>query len=227
MIAASMKLTGRNDPSKIRVYTQRPYLEDENELFAEYGYQITPSLVEADIIVFTGGQDINPALYGETIHPTTNFSEIRDRIEVAAFRQARAKMKIGLCRGAQLLNALNGGKLWQNINNHHSAHEITDRFTGQVIKTTSIHHQQMMPSRDAVVVATCHVSTKKESPGRTWELNKTVGKSDKAVDGLAYLATDHEVLWYPETRSLCFQGHPGWAATECQDYFMELVSRYY
>ena len=100
---------------------------------------------KADIIVFSGGADINPNLYGCERHPTTHFYQMRDDLEVNCFNKlSKDQVVIGLCRGAQLITALNGGKLIQNVTGHCCGpHSITNRDLS--FKIESIHHQMMYP----------------------------------------------------------------------------------
>lgn len=87
--------------------------------FLLFDFEKVDNIKEADIVMFTGGEDINPALYGDVPHPTTHFTN-RDDMEVLAFKDApKEALLIGGCRGAQLLTALSGGKLfWEEIFPH-------------------------------------------------------------------------------------------------------------
>ncbi len=78
--------------------------------------EIVSTMQEADLVVFTGGEDVNPALYDKRAHPATYFNRRRDSEEIVAFDDARSLNKkiVGVCRGAQLLCALAGGILVQN-----------------------------------------------------------------------------------------------------------------
>ena len=71
-----------------------------------------------DGIVFAGGDDIDPRLYGEEFDPTTvNVSTERDRVDslLMAWAIADDKPLFAICRGFQLLNILQGGNLYQNV----------------------------------------------------------------------------------------------------------------
>lgn len=71
-----------------------------------------------DGVLFTGGGDVDPALYGEAPHESYNPAEDgRDSFEVAL---ARAAVEAGLpvfaiCRGMQVLSVALGGTLVQDI----------------------------------------------------------------------------------------------------------------
>lgn len=71
-----------------------------------------------DGLLFTGGQDVAPALYGEELLPVCKeICPARDLLD-ASMLQAAMRRKtpiLGICRGLQLINAALGGKLWQDL----------------------------------------------------------------------------------------------------------------
>ena len=71
----------------------------------------------ADGFLFTGGQDVDPALYGEENRACGTLSHERDELEAALLPLALAADKpvLGICRGLQFLNAHLGGTLWQDL----------------------------------------------------------------------------------------------------------------
>lgn len=71
-----------------------------------------------DGFLFTGGHDIEPALYGEEKSEKCGvICPERDNMEKAFFPMAleTGKPLLGICRGAQLFNVLLGGTLYQDI----------------------------------------------------------------------------------------------------------------
>ena len=71
-----------------------------------------------DGLLFTGGQDVDPALYGQA--PSERCGQLcpeRDRLEKDLLPLAleRDLPTLGICRGIQLLNAVLGGTLWQDL----------------------------------------------------------------------------------------------------------------
>jgi putative glutamine amidotransferase len=72
-----------------------------------------------DGFLFTGGQDVNPKLYGqEKSGRCGEVCDIRDRMEAYIFREAvlnQNKPALGICRGIQFINVLLGGSLYQDI----------------------------------------------------------------------------------------------------------------
>jgi hypothetical protein len=159
-------------------------------------------------IMFEGGTDVNPALYGEQHGMCTSQSDKRrDAFEGDVFRTAhRAGASfIGICRGAQFLTVMAGGSLIQDVGNHNHNHEI--RVIGGCVEglsriwVTSTHHQMCNPA----------LSLKE---GDEYIL---MGWADPCLsryylDGmnkhLPKLEVEPEVIWYPKTRSLAIQGHP-------------------
>ncbi len=76
-------------------------------------------LVEiCDGFLFTGGQDINPDLYGkEKSHFCGPVCSMRDDLEKKVFELAvkRDKPVFGICRGIQFMNVYYGGTLYQDL----------------------------------------------------------------------------------------------------------------
>src|SRR6185369_16854956 len=72
---------------------------------------------ELDGVVLTGGLDVDPALYGETPHATTETAPERDRFEIPLTQAALAGdvPLFAICRGVQVLNVAAGGTLVQDI----------------------------------------------------------------------------------------------------------------
>lgn len=71
-----------------------------------------------DGILFSGGDDINPELYGEEQIPETqNILNERDKLEFSLldFCLEKKKPVFGICRGFQLINVALGGSLYQHI----------------------------------------------------------------------------------------------------------------
>lgn len=128
------------------------WLEDHpfGVLFDTVEKVLLPSELDGDgensALVVWGGADIHPALYNHPVSITTYPGGKRDHIEWALMKEAHKKgiPIIGVCRGAQMLCALSGGYLLQDVTDHGGAHEI-NTFDGQTLRVNSIHHQMMVP----------------------------------------------------------------------------------
>src|SRR5271156_6745025 len=111
---------------------------------------LPPQPVHADIaervldgldgLLITGGNDVDPAVYGQPPHPGTDKpSQQRDAWEFALLRAAlkRGLPVLGICRGAQVLNVALGGTLHQHLPDvvGHSRHQA-----GNAVFSTSRMH---------------------------------------------------------------------------------------
>ena len=79
---------------------------------------IEETLDAVDGLIFSGGSDLDPALYGQEAHPETNgVVAERDRAELALLRAAleRDMPVLAICRGSQVLNVALGGDLVQHL----------------------------------------------------------------------------------------------------------------
>lgn len=78
----------------------------------------TETLDVLDGVLFSGGNDLDPASYGAEAHPqTTDTSSERDRAELALLEGALARDMpvLAVCRGSQVLNVARGGDLVQHL----------------------------------------------------------------------------------------------------------------
>lgn len=119
--------------------------------------KLNPSLEEMiayDLIIFSGGADIHPSIYGENITYSTGINKERDEIEIDILSKAMLLgIKVfGVCRGHQLINAYLNGRLIQDLFmgqkpglTHSSPHSLTktssDRFLDGITTVNSLHHQ--------------------------------------------------------------------------------------
>lgn len=187
-------------------------------LFEGLGFRIIPDAKEAEIVVFTGGSDVSPDYYGHAKHRTTQCDPHRDNVEQALFEHCIANNipMVGICRGAQFLNVMSGGEMYQDVSKHTMAHDITDVETGEVVYVSSTHHQMMKPAENALLVASSRIGGSIE----WWD--GEIFKRDVSKE-------DIEVVWYEHSRCLCFQPHPEFIGSNyigMRGYFDSLLNRY-
>ena len=112
-------------------------------------HELTDNLDEADIVMFTGGEDVDPSFYGCRPHRYTYYNTLRDEREKAIFDKVRPdQLCVGICRGSQFLCVMNGGKLVQHVNGHaiRGTHEIYNYKDSDIsYEITSTHHQMQYP----------------------------------------------------------------------------------
>lgn len=130
---------------------------------------------EMDGFLFTGGQDVSPALYGqERSEHCGECSTERDEMERRLFALVYEKDKpaLGICRGIQLINVLMGGTLYQDLPTEHISdirhrqnppydipcHAVTvleesplyKLLKKDVLKVNSYHHQAVRDLADGL-----------------------------------------------------------------------------
>jgi len=110
-----------------RIGTYAPYLEAVIAaggaplvlpLIGEPEKWVSGVVAGLDGVLFTGGEDVEPARYGEAPHERLGVvSPLRDGVELAVFEQARlvGLPIFGICRGLQLINVALGGTLYQDL----------------------------------------------------------------------------------------------------------------
>src|SRR6266513_789003 len=80
-------------------------------------HSLIPRIVDAlDGILFIGGNDMDPSLYGETWHPRAiKIDEARQNFELALIAEVEKRRlpTLGVCFGSQLMNVHRGGSLHQ------------------------------------------------------------------------------------------------------------------
>jgi len=153
---------------------------------------------ELDLVMFTGGADVDPRLYGG-VHTDISFiTPDRDRVEEVVFNlclKHGIKMT-GICRGFQFLNVMCGGKMYQHINHHGGvSHNVLFPATGQEAMVTSTHHQLVMPPKNAVPVAWSEPNLS----------DIYIGPDTTSIKGPAH---ETESAIYPEYNTFGVQFHP-------------------
>jgi putative glutamine amidotransferase len=84
--------------------------------------QLKEALSRVDGVLFTGGGDINPDIYGGREHREVSLvDDDRDQVELVLIKETMRKRKplFGICRGLQLLNVAAGGSLYEHILDQH------------------------------------------------------------------------------------------------------------
>lgn len=168
------------------------------EMFARAACNRAESPDAADLVVFAGGSDVDPVFYNENPHPKTFPNEARDQSDIRLYAECIEKgiPMLGVCRGAQFLHVMNGGKLIQDIDGHYGDHPIVDSLTGVTIgKASSVHHQAVLlpESSDFTLLASVRKS-------QTRWLNDKVKQTGPM--------TDIEAFFYRNSCCLGVQGHP-------------------
>jgi putative glutamine amidotransferase len=134
---------------------------------------VDETLDALDGVVFSGGADVDPAIYGAEPHPETDDPQARrDAGELALLAAAleRDMPVLAICRGFQLLNVVRGGDLVQHLPDevgHDDHKQVPGEFAvhpveikqgsrlgtivGQRVDVTSHHHQALGRVGDGLV----------------------------------------------------------------------------
>lgn len=179
---------------------------EHDVVYLRTGDSYKDTLDGADLVILTGGPDVAPQLYDQTVWRKTTYTDIkRDYYELAIFRFATSKSipVVGVCRGAQLVCVANNGSLLQHVSNHTTGHSVVAvspvREELLAFDVTSTHHQMMLPyGTDYKVLGWCKTIAK-EKEG----FPKDYTKLDSTLVG-----KDLEVIYWPSTLSIGFQYHP-------------------
>ena len=153
---------------------------------------------EFKLILFTGGEDVTPMLYGDTSPKgICHYSMERDKFEIDIYEKALSlgiKMT-GICRGVQFLNVMAGGRMMHDVTNHAGANHYVTTLTGDSFIINSYHHQMVLPPSDAKVVGWAKINISRSY----------IGNADLKVD---YRGKENEIVIYPRTKSFGVQYHP-------------------
>ena len=171
-------------------------------------------LTELDsYLVIWGGNDISPFYYGEhpnkycgaEAHPSK-----RDEIEAALIHRALEKgiPIIGICRGAQLVCAILGGKVVQHITGHGGQPHGIITNDGKTMVTSSLHHQMMIPNGEFCILAEPFDFISQKPKRRSIDNNGNPAYYGENEQLLLNVAVEPEVIWWQKRRVLGIQGHP-------------------
>jgi putative glutamine amidotransferase len=157
-------------------------------------------------LVLTGGEDVDPARYGETRHEKIRaVNAARDATEAALIEEAklRGTPVLAICRGIQILNVALGGTLVQDIPSQcdtdiahddegprdSRAHEITIEPGSRIAAA--------MGTGQCSVNSFHHQSVKRVAEG----MRITARSPDGVIEGLESIGDDWWVMavqWHPE-----------------------------
>lgn len=146
----------------------------DDEMIEEYADLV-------DGVLFSGGDDVDPATYGEEQHwGCGDICPMRDEFEIKLLRTLLEKYPqkpiLGICRGTQVLNVAMGGTLYQDLKSQvadcirhqqqqlsrYASHEVTisegskleDIYRGTKVMANSFHHQAVKDiGKDLIITA--------------------------------------------------------------------------
>jgi len=160
------------------------------------------TLDSVDGLVFSGGSDLDPELYGEEAHPETDgWVRERDDFELGLMQAALARdvPLLAICRGSQVLNVALGGDLEQHV---------PDRVQTDVHKETpgvfADHDVAVLPDTKLSSIIGARTDVKSHHHQGYGELGAGLREAARAPDGTVEALEDPTrrftlgVLWHPE-----------------------------
>jgi len=151
------------------------------------------------LVVFTGGADVSPELYGDTSPKNVcHANPDRDTQEVNVYKFAlrRGIKMVGICRGMQFLNVMSGGKMIHDISGHGSGnHKVMSHDRDEPFLTNSFHHQMCIPHKSTQILAWSNTKLSREY----------IGDEDRVMD---YTGPEVEAIYMPWQKGIGVQWHP-------------------
>ncbi len=166
------------------------------------GADTEATLAAVDGLVFSGGSDLDPELYGDDAHPeTAGIVRDRDEFELELMRAALEcdVPMLAICRGSQVLNVALGGGIEQHV---------PDRIGSDTHKETpgvfAEHDVEVVPGTRLGSLLGARHDVKSHHHQGFGELGAGLREAARAPDGTIEALEDPSrrftlgVLWHPE-----------------------------
>lgn len=155
-------------------------------------------LQHIDGIVMTGGHDVHPSLYHEdNITLCGELCQQRDILESALYPLALEKNIpiLGICRGFQLINVLQGGHLYQDLPQQFPSfieHDMDSPYDRPIHQVTINHNSPLyqLLHQETIEVNSCHHQGIK-TLGQ--DLKAMATSPDRLIEALYH--TQHPFIW--------------------------------
>jgi acyl-CoA reductase-like NAD-dependent aldehyde dehydrogenase/GMP synthase-like glutamine amidotransferase len=169
----------------------------------------TEEIYTCDGFVLTGGVDVDPSFYdGESDYKNKPglFQPERDRFEATIYQHSQLhKLPVlGICRGMQLINVLEGGKLIQDLNNGNERHkkEESDKEHTIVAENNTLLYN-IAGTGSGYVNSAHHQAIDPGAIGDNLKVNAFDDDDERIIEGLEFNdKTDKGfmicVQWHPE-----------------------------
>jgi putative glutamine amidotransferase len=156
-------------------------------------------------LVLTGGEDVDPARFGEAPNPATGEPHAaRDAYEIALAKAAYEERvpTLAICRGAQVMNVALGGTLIQDLPSQHPSavsHDPADKRAERVHRVTID-----ADARLAAIVAETTVTTNSSHHQSIDRVAQGLWVTARADDGVVEAIEARDPAWW----MLGVQWHP-------------------
>jgi putative glutamine amidotransferase len=181
------------------------------------------SLTDIAGLVLTGGEDVDPARFGEEPHPATGEPhDRRDAYELALAREAHERRipTLAICRGLQVMNIALGGSLIQDIPTQFSrdiAHDPAGR------RADRVHHVAIDgDSSLARIVGATSIFTNSSHHQAVHRLGRGLRTTAKSDDGVVEAVEPIDRAWW----MIGVQWHPEELTATAEDWDRRLFSAF-
>jgi acyl-CoA reductase-like NAD-dependent aldehyde dehydrogenase/gamma-glutamyl-gamma-aminobutyrate hydrolase PuuD len=169
----------------------------------------TEDIYRCDGFVLTGGIDVDPSFYnGNASYDNSPalFQPGRDHFEEKIYRYSQANRLplLGICRGMQLVNVLQGGKLIQDLDNKNERHrkEKSDKQHPIVASNNSL-LSKIAGTDSGHVNSAHHQAIDPHAIGKNLVPNAFDTDDEKMIEGLEFADKTNSgfmlcVQWHPE-----------------------------
>jgi gamma-glutamyl-gamma-aminobutyrate hydrolase PuuD len=166
------------------------------------GASYDETLDSLDGLIFSGGSDLDPELYGEQAHAETDgWVRERDDFELGLMQAALARdvPLLAICRGSQVLNVARGGDLEQHVPDrvHTNVHKETPGVFAE-------HDVAVLPGTRLASILGDRADVKSHHHQGYNRLGTGLQEAARAPDGTVEALEDPTrrfalgVLWHPE-----------------------------
>jgi len=162
---------------------------------------------EVGLVMFTGGEDVSPELYGHTSPRGMCYNNPRrDDIELQIYKWClKHDIKMtGICRGSQFLNVMNDGWMIHDVSNHAIGQQHLMSTHNGTLQVNSLHHQMSVLGSDGILIGWA------EGISRAY-----IGDKDELID---FRGKETEAFWYPNTKCAAVQYHPEMMNSQSDGY---------
>ena len=186
----------------------REDMQDDLELvLLSFEKNNTEDIYKCDGFILTGGVDVHPDFYnGKPVYNNSPeiFQPERDAFEEKIYRYSQENKLpvLGICRGMQLINVLEGGKLIQDLDNGNERHkkEASDKEHSIVAEGGTLLYK-IAASHSGYVNSAHHQAIDPNAMGKNLAVN-AYDDDEKIIEGLEFKDKSDKAFM------LCVQWHP-------------------
>ena len=194
----------------------------------------TEDIITCDAFILTGGVDVHPSFYGGKIdyeNSPAEYEPDRDLFEAKVYHYSQLNNLplLGICRGMQLVNVLQGGKLIQDLDNGNERHrkEEADKEHTIITGTDSLLYG-IAGSAKGFVNSAHHQAIDPNALGKNLKVNafdddytapKVSTGQEKIIEGLEFNDKTNKAFM------LCVQWHPERMKGKEQNPFSENLKK--